>query len=114
MSIYLEPILDPHTNEYFNVLTAPGIPEGPLGNKTKVIRTKDLSEFKPRISTSGCKNIMTNEDGTYMSIPQLFSFMRVNGYIIDTGLTKLYKSSTPNCVCVYFYEPTPTPTLTPI
>ena len=104
MSIYLEPILDQITNEYVDVLTATSIPDGPLGNKTKTMRTKDLSEFKP---SSGCKNILMNEDGTYMSIPQLFSFMRVNGYIIDTGLTKLYKSSTPNCVCVYFYEPTP-------
>ena len=104
MSIYLEPILDPHTNEYVDVLTATSIPDGPLGNKTKTMRTKDLSEFKP---SNGCNNILINGDGTYMSIPQLFSFMRVNGYIIDTGLTKLYKSSTPNCVCVYFYEPTP-------
>ena len=106
MSIYLEPILDPITNEYFDVLTTTDKPDGPLGNKTRTIRTKDLSEFKPRISTSGCKNILINDDGTYMTIPEMFSFMRVNGYIIDTGLTKLYKSSTPNCVCVYFYEPT--------
>jgi hypothetical protein len=109
MSIYLEPILDPNTNEYADVLTTPGIPEGPLGERTKTIRTKDLSEFKPRISTSGCKNILINEDGTYMSIPQMFSFMRINGYTIDIGLTKLYKTSTPNCVCVYFYEPILTP-----
>jgi hypothetical protein len=107
MSIYLEPILDPNTNEYVNVLTATGVPEGPLGNQTKTIRAKDLSEFKPRISTSSCKNVIMNTDGTYMTTPQLFSFMRINGYIIDIGLTNLYKSSTPNCVCVYFYEPTP-------
>ena len=106
MSIYLEPILDPIRNEYFDVLTASGKPDGPLGNKTRTIRTKDLSEFK---QTIGCKNILINDDGTYMTIPEMFSFMRTNGYIIDTGLTKLYKSSTPNCVCVYFYEPIPTP-----
>jgi len=105
MSIYLEPILDPITDEYIDVLSATSIPDGPLGNQTKTIRTKDLSEFKPRISTSGCKNILINDDGTYMTVPQMFSFMRINGYIIDIGLTKLYKSSTPNCVCVYFYEP---------
>ena len=109
MSIYLEPILDPKTNEYVEVLSATGVPEGPLGNKTKTIRTKDLSEFRPRISTSGCKNVIFNDDGTYMKIPEMFSFMRINGYIIDIGLTKIYKSSTPNCVCVYFYEPTPIP-----
>lgn len=107
MSIYLEPILDPIANEYFDVLTTPGIPEGPLGDRTKTIRTKDLSEFKPRISTSDCKNIIINEDGQYMTIPQLFSFMRINGYTIDIGLTNLYKTSTPNCVCVYHYEPIP-------
>jgi hypothetical protein len=109
MSIYLEPILDPMTNEYVDVLTTTDMPEGPLGIKTRTIRTKDLSEFKPRISTSNCKSILINGDGTYMSIPQLFSFMRKNGYTIDIGLTKLYKTSTPNCVCVYFYEPIPTP-----
>jgi len=107
MSIYLEPILDPHTNEYVDVLTATSIPDGPLGERIRTMRTKDLSEFKPRISTSGCNNVLINEDGTYMKVPELFSLMRVNGYIIDIGLTKLYKSSTPNCVCVYFYEPTP-------
>lgn len=106
MSIYLEPILDPITNEYFDVLTTTDKPDGPLGNKTKTTRTKNLSEFK---QTSGCKNILINSDGQYMTIPQMFSFMRMNGYIIDTGLTKLYKSSTSNCVCVYFYEPPLTP-----
>ena len=109
MSIDLEPILDPNTNEYIDVLTTTDKPDGPLGNKIKTMRTKNLSEFKPRISTNGCNNILINGDGTYMTIPQMFSFMRMNGYIIDTGLTKLYKSSTPNCVCVYFYEPPLTP-----
>ena len=103
MSIYLEPILDPNTNEYVDVLTTTDIPDGPLGIKTKTMRTKNLSEFN---QTSGCKHVLIN-DGVYMTIPQMFSFMRVNGYIIDIGLTKLYKSSAPNCVCVYFYGPTP-------
>jgi hypothetical protein len=107
MSIYLEPILDPNTNEYVDVLTATSIPDGPLGERIRTMRTKELSEFRPRISTSGCKNVLVNDDGTYMKVPELFSLMRVNEYIIDIGLTKLYKSSTPNCVCVYFYEPTP-------
>lgn len=110
MSIYLEPILEPNTNEYIDVLTTPGIPDGPLGKQIKTVRAKDLSEFKPRISTGGCTNILVNNDGKYMTIPQLFLFMRINGYVIDIGLTNLYKTSTPNCVCVYFYEPTPTPT----
>ena len=106
MSIYLEPILDPHTNEYIDVLTTTVKLVGPIGNRIKTMRTKDLSEFKPRISTSGCKNVLINENGTYMTIPEMFSFMRTNGYVIDIGLTKLYKSSRSNCVCVYFYEAT--------
>ena len=105
MSVYLEPILDPNTNEYIDVLTVSEIPEGPLGQRARHMRTRDLTEFKPRISTSTCKYILMNDDTqTYMNIPQMFSFMRKNGYTIDTGLTKLYKSSAPNCVCVFFLD----------
>lgn len=46
---------------------------------------------------------MDEDQRTYMTIPQMFSFMRKNGYTIDTGLTKLYKASAPNCVCVFFH-----------
>lgn len=100
MSIYLEPILDPNTNEYIDVLTVSEIPEGPLGQRVRHMRTSDLSEFKPRISNNTCKYILMNEDQhTYMKIPQMFSFMRKNGYTIDIGLIKLYA---PNCVCVFF------------
>lgn len=103
MSVYLEPILDPNTNEYMDVLTVSEIPEGPLGQRVRHMRTNDLSEFKPRISQTNCKYILMDEDQrTYMTIPQMFSFMRKNGYTIDMGLTKLYKASTPNCVCVFF------------
>ena len=105
MSIYLEPILDPITSEYINVLTTDRIPEGPLGKRVKLVRTSDLSEFKQRVAQNNCKCIFMKEDmRCYMEkrdIPELFSLLRANGYTIDLGLTKLYKSSTPNCVCIY-------------
>ena len=55
ITLYLEPILDPFTKEYTNVITVDRYPgEGPLRDLVKQQRLPSLSEFKTPITTK-CK-----------------------------------------------------------
>jgi hypothetical protein len=107
ITLYLEPILDPFTKEYTNVLTLDRFPEGPLGDLVKRQRIPELSEFKASKATK-CKNILTapgdrNCNLVKEDIPFLFTYLQKNGYTIETELTKLYKHE--HLVCI-IGEPT--------
>jgi len=103
-ALYLEPILDPLSKEYANILTVDTYPEGPLKDFVKHKRLPELSEFK-KTSTTQCKHVLVHPDTSeYMEnkdIPFLFSYLKANGYTIEYQLTKLYKN--PNLVCIFTY-----------
>lgn len=103
IALYLEPILDPLSKEYTNVLTVDAYPEGPLKDFVKQKRLPELSEFK-KTSTDKCKYVLVHPTSEYMEnkdIPFLFSYLQKNGYTIEYQLTKLYKH--PNLVCLFTY-----------
>ena len=109
IALYLEPILDPKTKEYINVLTLDTYPEGPLRDLVKQQRLPSLSEFKAP-NQEKCKYTLMHEDRvcylTKSDIPYMFSYLRTNGYTIDRDLTKLYKHE--YLVCI-FYGGVPSP-----
>lgn len=104
IALYLEPILDPKTKEYMNVLTLDNYPEGPLQELVKQMRLQELSEFK-KSSRYGCKYVLMSEDKhRYLiseDIPFIFSYLRTNGYTIEMDLTNLYKNN--YLVCIFTY-----------
>jgi hypothetical protein len=101
IALYLEPILDPLSKEYANVLTVDTYPEGPLKDFVKQKRLPELSEFK-KTSTTKCKYVLVHPDtNEYMELPFLFSYLQANGYTIEYQMTKLYKQ--PNVVCLFTY-----------
>jgi hypothetical protein len=103
ITLYLEPILDPFTKEYTNVITVDRYPEvGALRDLVKQQRIPELSEFKASKSTK-CKNIVTapgdrNCNLVKEDIPFLLTYLQKNGYTIETELTKLYKHE--NLICI--------------
>ena len=104
IALYLEPILDPKTKEYINVLTLDTYPEGPLRDLVKQQRLPSLSEFKAPHKVK-CKYTLMHEDKicylTQTDIPFMFSYLRTNGYTIDRELTKLYKQE--YLVCIFYW-----------
>jgi len=106
ITLYLEPILDPKTKEYINVLTLDRYPEGPLRDLVKQQRFPSLSEFKTP-NQEKCKYILMNEDKvcylTKSDIPFILSYLRMNGYTIDRDSTKLYKHE--YLVCIFYGGP---------
>jgi len=99
-ALYLEPVLDPKTNEYANVIIINEYPEGPLRNLVKQTRLPEVSQFK-KTMTSKCKYILVDPDNQYMEIPFLFSYLHTNGYTIEYEQTKLYKN--PYLICMISY-----------
>ena len=99
-ALYLEPILDPKTNEYANVIIINEYPEGPLRNLVKQTRLPEVSQFK-KTMTAKCKYILVDPDNQYMEIPFLFSYLHTNGYRIEYEQTKLYKN--PYLICMISY-----------
>lgn len=94
IALYLEPVLDPLSHEYTNVLTLDAYPDGPLRNLVIHKRFPELSPFK-KTSTDSCKYVI------YMELPSLFSYLQTNGYTIEYQQTKLYKS--PYLICLISY-----------
>jgi hypothetical protein len=91
IALYLEPLLDPISQEYTNVLTLDSYPEGPLRDLVIQKRFPELSPFK-KTSTASCKYVI------YMDLPSLFSYLQTNGYTIEYQQTKIYKH--PYLVCL--------------
>jgi len=109
-AIYLEPILDPITQEYKNIITLDAVPAGPLSSLVFPIRTTELSIFSMREIT--CKYMLSryttskcfmHED----DIPAVFAYLQKNGYTIDRNLTKLYQDKTVKprvVICIFTYS----------
>jgi len=103
-TLSVQPYLDQHNKCYRKILTINAKPTGPLAQYIKQINAPKLSPFKEpsaccpsnncllaitNINCNGCSSDLMCVD----DIPNLFSFLSLNGYTIDTGLTKLMQKS---------------------
>jgi hypothetical protein len=108
--LYLEPILNTYHQNYMNVLTLSSIPNGPLRELVYAISPEKLSPFQ--VSSWQCSPSCTYVLGRYRNrkptmntvntfmyandIPSVISFLRANGYTIDTNITDLLNQSNVN------------------
>ena len=109
-TLYLEPVLNSFYKTYQHVITLDHIPNGPLSNLISTISPPKLSSFQQPspfdnfncthvlvrfpISSHGKPSLQNPQ--SFMSaedIPSVFSYLRNNGYTIDTDLTKIINSS---------------------
>lgn len=114
VSMFVEPILNPYWKTYQNIITFSDIPSGPLSALVRPISPPRLSEFQTPspYSTSpfSCtyalmrypntsKNTAMKHADSFMypeDIPAIISYMKDNGYIIDTQITKMIQRSDVN------------------
>ena len=104
VSLFLEPILHTYYKTYQQVITLSAVPEGPLKEMVRIIRTEKLSPFQFLPITSNnpsnciyvlCRYRTQNQQkhsNYYMGkddIPSIFAYLRANGYTIDTEITKM-------------------------
>jgi len=116
--LYLEPILNTYYKTYQNIITLSTMPTGPLADMVTMINPPKLSPFQEfgQFSTpnfgrgGGCTYVLLrypksacgvigsigkNSD-VFMGaddIPSVLAYLNSNGYIVDTGITKmLFKS----------------------
>jgi len=105
--LYLEPYLNTFYKSYQNIITLNAMPTGPLALLVSSISSPRLSPFydtSPFTSYPQCTFALLrypNNSSTPHSpknpdffmgaddIPSVFSYLRQNGYTIDTSLTKL-------------------------
>lgn len=111
-ALFSQPYLDPYLKCYKNIITINDMPEGPLTNIVQRVKMNPLSPYKVPgpctpikkcdlalrsigndINCSGCckNDLMTPEE-----IPGLFSYLMMNGYKIDTSITKMMQNSSVN------------------
>jgi hypothetical protein len=109
---------DKCSQNYINIIRINRIPEGPLKFLVRKIKLYPVSSFEYNtynynnyvnqcafalISFNGNKFMSPNE------IPDLFSFLSMNGYKIDTSITKMMNTSdiridNQNILCFFSYE----------
>ena len=94
-AIFSRPYYDPYEQRYKNILTINKKPTGDLENITRRVKFLPLSPFK-RLQREVCGYGISLDDNrlsTTDEIPELFSFLMMNGYTIDTSLTKMMNDS---------------------
>lgn len=104
VSLFLEPILNTYYKTYQQVITLSAVPEGPLQELVKTISSVKLSPFQFLPITSNnplnCIHVLCRykthnqqkQTNYYMGkddIPSIFAYLRANGYIVDTEITKM-------------------------
>jgi hypothetical protein len=100
-----QPYLDLHNKCYKKIITINCRPNGPLLDHVKQISPPKLSPFKESsscytstncifaITAIDCSNLSHDNLMTIDDIPNLFSFLSMNGYTIDSNLTKILQKS---------------------
>jgi len=111
--LYLEPILNPYFKSYQNVITLDRMPTGVLADMVALVNLPKLSPFQEagvfsgfglgrglagscvhvllRYPKNGCGFNWKNTD-IFMGaddIPSVLGYLRCNGYVVDTELTKM-------------------------
>lgn len=109
--LYLEPFFHTFHKTYQNIISINSIPDGPLANFVTSIPIPKLSPFQQLSSItdhpSNCIHVLlrhpkhshtTSIKNTdflmgHDDIPSVFSYLRSNGYTIDTQLTKMLSNN---------------------
>lgn len=107
------------SQNYINIIRINMIPEGPLRLFVRRVKMNALSVFQKNnyqdrsmtnnscifalVSLNGCDRFMNPNN-----IPDLFSFLTMNGYKIDTSITKMMNSGdvrldNQNIICFFSY-----------
>lgn len=107
--MYLEPILNTYSKTYQQVITFSEIPSGPIHEMVATISSSKLSPFQTGpFFGHRCIHVLCRYRGIHNSgsstkladgfmgaddIPSVFSYLRANGYTIDTDMTKMMNKS---------------------
>ena len=106
--VSVEPIYDYKSKTYLKILTVSDMPDMPLAQYVRQLKTPQLSNMNTGISRTkyvyailkqlderqdvcGCDNITEYMEPN--DIPRLFAYMVSNGYIIESGWTSILQKS---------------------
>ena len=110
-ALFSQPYLDTYNQCYKNIVVINLQPQGPLANLVRFTKFPPLSEFKEPgpcsplkqcgyalMSLSGCNmgcgSLRGGEDLMVVDeVPDLISYLVMNGYSVDTSITKMFNTS---------------------
>ena len=104
--LYLEPILNPYLKTYQNVITLDRMPSGVLADMVSLVNLPKLSPFQEAglgFIGRSCVHVLMRypkDSGLFNwknsdifmgadDIPSVLGFLKANGYVVDTELTKM-------------------------
>ena len=102
-TLFLEPILDPQTQEYLNVITLSCIPRGDLAANIQRISLPKLSPFENNSNRTNCTIVLRRNNFTWSSfshkymvaddIPEVLEYLCSHGYTIRQDFTNIMRKS---------------------
>ena len=110
-ALFSQPYLDTYNKCYKNIVVVNLMPDGPLADLVRFTNFPPLSEFKTHGSCSplkqcgyalmtlgGCNmghgSLRCGEDLMIVDeVPDLISYLVMNGYSVDTSITKMFNAS---------------------
>jgi hypothetical protein len=111
VALFSQPYLDTYNKCYKNIVVINLMPQGPLADLVRFTNFPPLSEFKTPGPCSplkqcgyalmslggcnmGCGSLRGGEDLMVVDeVPDLISYMAMNGYSVDTSITKMFNTS---------------------
>ena len=107
-ALFSQPYLDTYNKCYKNIVVINLQPQGPLSNLVRFTKFPPLTEFKQQgpcsplkqcgyalMSLGGCN--MGSKFGEDLmvvdEVPDLISYLAMNGYSVDTSITKMFNTS---------------------
>jgi hypothetical protein len=122
VTMFLEPILDPFSKSYYEVITLSNKPNGPLSSFVRLLSFPKLSEFKSYDCHNQCSFVILKSIQSHSShfhsnsycckysgiedISEVLSFLVSNGYVIEHDLTKITSkfNHSRKVICVFSYS----------
>ena len=108
-ALFSQPYLDTYNKCYKNIVVVNLMPEGPLSELVRFVNFPPLSEFKTPgpcsplkqcgyalMSLGGCNTGCGKFGEDLMvvdQVPDLISYLAMNGYSVDTSITKMFNAS---------------------
>ena len=108
-ALFNQPYLDTYNQCYKNIVSINLMPQGPLADLVRFTNFPPLSEFKTPgpcsplkqcgyalMSLGGCNMSCRKFGENLMSVdevPDLISYLIMNGYSVDTNITKMFNTS---------------------
>jgi hypothetical protein len=111
VALFSQPYLDTYNKCYKNIIVINLMPQGPLADLVRFTNFPPLTEFKSPGPCSplkqcgyalmslgrcniGCAPLRGGEDLMVVDeVPDLISYMAMNGYSVDTSITKMFNTS---------------------